>query len=194
MQDLALVCVIARIHAENYGVYGARKVWHTLKREGHTDVARCTVERLMRINGLRGIAREKAPRTTKPAGRDDIPEDLVNREFVATAPNMLWVADITYIKTHCGWVYASFVMDMFSRYIVGWQVSTCLHTRLALDALDMAIWARTRAGADLTALTHHSDRGVSIERSATPSDWLRPRLSHPSDPRATATTTPLPRP
>ena len=160
LRDLALVCVIARIHAANYGVYGARKVWHELKRQGHEHVARCTVERLMRLNGLRGVSKEKTPRTTKPGSKDELPEDLVNRQFVATAPNELWVADITYIKTHSGWVYASFIMDMYSRYIVGWQVSTSLHTRLALDALDMAIWARTRAGADLSALRHHSDRGV----------------------------------
>lgn len=113
----------------------------------------------MRVNGLRGVSKEKAPRTTRPA-KDDIPDDFVNRQFVASAPNELWVADITYIKTHSGWVYASFVMDMFSRFIVGWQVATSLHTRLALDALDMAIWARTRAGDDLSALIHHSDRGV----------------------------------
>ncbi|MGO0577936.1 IS3 family transposase [Ornithinimicrobium panacihumi] len=159
LRDLALITVIARIHAANYGVYGARKVWHALKREGHDEVARCTVERLMRVNGLRGVSKEKAPRTTRPA-RDDIPDDFVNRQFVASAPNELWVADITYIKTHSGWVYASFVMDMFSRFIVGWQVATSLHTRLALDALDMAIWARTRAGDDLSSLIHHSDRGV----------------------------------
>ncbi|OLT17731.1 integrase [Serinicoccus sp. CUA-874] len=160
LRDLALITVIARVHATNYGVYGARKVWHALKREGHTDVARCTVERLMRVNGLRGVSKEKTPRTTRPGDKDDIPEDFVNRQFVASCPNELWVADITYIKTHSGWVYASFVMDMYSRYIVGWQVATSLHTRLALDALDMALWARARAGADLSSLVHHSDRGA----------------------------------
>lgn len=103
--------MIARVHAANYGVYGARKVWHQLHRQGHTDVARCTVERLMRANGLAGVRKQKAPRTTHPA-KDDIPADLVNRAFTAAAPNELWVADITYIKTHSGWVYASFVMDM----------------------------------------------------------------------------------
>lgn len=151
--------MIARVHAANYGVYGARKVWHQLHRQGHTDVARCTVERLMRANGLAGVSKQKAPRTTH-AAKDDIPADLVNRAFTDAAPNELWVADITYIKTHSGWVYASFVMDMYSRFIVGWQVSTSLHARLALDALDMAIWARTRQGLDLSTLKHHSDRGV----------------------------------
>ena len=159
LTDAGLVPVIAKIHAENYGVYGARKVWHQLRREGHADVARCTVERLMRLNGLRGVSKVKAPRTTI-AATDLLPEDQVNRAFTAAAPNELWVADITYIKTHSGWAYAAFILDMFSRRVVGWQVSTSLHTRLALDALDMALWARRREGADLSTLIHHSDRGV----------------------------------
>lgn len=159
LTDAGLVPVIAKIHAENYGVYGARKVWHQLRREGHEDVARCTVERLMRLNGLRGVSKVKAPRTTIPA-TNLFPEDRVNRAFTAAAPNELWVADITYVKTHSGWAYAAFILDMFSRRVVGWQVSTSLHTRLALDALDMALWARRREGADLSTLIHHSDRGV----------------------------------
>lgn len=157
--DAALVRLIARVHAENYGVYGVRKVWYQLRREGHTGVARCTVERLMRVNGLRGVSKVKAPRTTVPAGAG-LPQDRVQRDFRASAPNRLWVADITYIKTHSGWVYASFIVDMYSRRVVGWQLSRSLHTRLASDALEMAIWARTRTGADLSALIHHSDRGV----------------------------------
>jgi putative transposase len=159
LADAGLVPLIAKVHAENYGVYGARKVWHQLRREGHGDVARCTVERLMRINGLRGVSKVKSPRTTVP-GRDVFPEDQVNRAFTASAPDQLWVADITYVKTHSGWVYAAFILDMFSRRVVGWQVSTSLHTRLALDALDMALWTRRRQAADLSALIHHSDRGV----------------------------------
>jgi putative transposase len=158
LYDAGLAPIIATIHRDNYGVYGARKVWHQLIRDGHT-VARCTVERLMRVNGLRGVSRAKTPRTTVPA-KDSFPEDRVNRSFTAVAPNQLWVADITYIKTHSGWVYAAFVLDMFSRRVVGWQVATSLHTRLALDALDMALWARRRDGADLSELIHHSDRGV----------------------------------
>lgn len=159
LADAGLVPVIAKVHAENYGVYGARKVWHQLRREGHDDVARCTVERLMRINGLRGVSKVKTPRTTVP-GKDVFPEDRVNRAFTAAAPDQLWVADITCVKTHSGWVYAAFILDMFSRRVVGWRVSTSLHTRLALDALDMALWARRRQGADLSALIHHSNRGV----------------------------------
>ena len=158
LDDAGLAPIIAKIHRDNYRVYGARKVWHQLIRDGHT-VARCTVERLMRVNGLRGVSRAKTPRTTVPA-KDSFPEDRVNRSFTAVAPNQLWVADITYIKTHSGWVYAAFVLDMFSRRVVGWQVATSLHTRLALDALDMALWARRRDGADLSELIHHSDRGV----------------------------------
>jgi putative transposase len=159
LSDLTAVALIASVHAENYGVYGARKVWHELHRQGHTGIARCTVERLMRANGLRGVPREKTVRTTI-AARDALPEDKVNRNFTATAPNQLWVADLTYVRTHSGWVYAAFILDVYARRVVGWQVSTSLHTRLALDALDMAIWSRRREGADLSTLIHHSDKGV----------------------------------
>ncbi|MGW3498347.1 IS3 family transposase [Streptomyces sp. NPDC001020] len=107
-----------------------------------------------------GVSRAKGPRTTRPAPEIARPKDLVNREFTATAPNQLWVADITYIRTFSGWVYAAFVIDVFSRTIVGWQVATSLYTELALDALDMAVWRRRREGADLAGLVHHSDRGV----------------------------------
>ena len=113
----------------------------------------------------------------------------MNRQFVATAPNQLWVADLTYIRTYSGWVYAAFVLDVYSRRIVGWQVSTSLRTDLALDALEMGLWARRRAGQDTTGLVHHSDRGVSsTERSATPNDSPRPRPSPRWAARATATT------
>ena len=159
LSDLTAVALIASVHAENYGVYGARKVWHELHRQGHTGIARCTVERLMRANGLRGVPREKTVRTTI-AARDALPEDKVNRNFTATAPNQLLVADLTYVRTHSGWVYAAFILDVYARRVVGWQVSTSLHTRLALDALDMAIWSRRREGADLSTLIHHSDKGV----------------------------------
>lgn len=147
------------IHADNYGVYGARKVHAALLRKEWT-VARCTVERLMRADGLRGVSRAKGPRTTRPAPETGRPSDLVNREFTADAPNQLWVADITYIRTFSGWVYAAFVIDVFSRTVVGWQVATSLYTDLALDALEMAVWRRRRDGADLAGLVHHSDRGV----------------------------------
>jgi putative transposase len=159
VRDRVLAVQIERVHEDNYGVYGARKVWAELNRQG-VVVARCTVERLMRECGLRGLLRDKAPRTTRPAAETGRPGDLVEREFTATRPNELWVADITYVRTAAGWVYAAFVLDVFSRLIVGWQVATSLYTDLALDALQMAIWRRHAAGADLTGLVHHSDRGV----------------------------------
>lgn len=147
------------IHAANYGVYGVRKIHAALRRAGR-QVARCTVERLMRAAGLRGVSRAKGPRTTRPAPETGRPADLVEREFTADAPNQLWVADITYIRTFEGWVYAAFVIDVYSRMVVGWQVATSLYTDLALDALEMAVWRRRREGADLAGLIHHSDRGV----------------------------------
>ncbi|WP_253259548.1 IS3 family transposase [Subtercola boreus] len=150
---------IRKIHKDNYGVYGVRKVHAQLRRDGKT-VARCTVERLMRREGLRGVRRSKGPRTTIPGPLVDRPGDLVERRFTAPAPDCLWVADITYIRTFSGWVYAAFVTDVFSRRVVGWQLSTSLHTDLALDALEMGIWTRQRAGRDLSQLIHHSDRGV----------------------------------
>lgn len=159
LRDQALMPEITRIHAANYGVYGVRKVHAALRREGH-QVAESTVRRLMRALSLRGISRAKGPRTTKPAAETDRPRDLVDRVFVASRPNELWVADITYVKTFSGWVYTAFVLDVYSRMIVGWQVSTRLYTDLALDALRMGIWRRERAGDDLAGLKHHSDRGV----------------------------------
>jgi len=147
------------LHAANYGVYGARKIHAALRRAGR-QVARRTVERLMREAGLRGVSRAKSPRTTKPAPETGRPADLVKRQFTADAPNCLWVADITYIRTFSGLVYAAFVIDVFSRMVVGWQVATSLYTDLALDALEMGLWRRRREGADLAGLIHHSDRGV----------------------------------
>lgn len=143
----------------NFGVYGARKVHAELHRQGHR-VARCTVERLMRAAGLRGITRAKGPRTTVPGTGPDTRPDLVERNFTASEPNRLWVCDITYCRTFAGWAYAAFVIDVYSRRVVGWQLSKSLRTDLALDALEMGIWTRTRDGADLTGLTHHSDKGV----------------------------------
>ncbi len=139
-------------------VYGARKVWLELNRQG-VAVARCTVERLMRELGVSGAAaRRKRPRTTvpgEPAGR---PADLLERCFDAPAPNRRWVADITYVMTMAGWAYTAFVMDLFSRRVLGWQVADNLRSDLALDALEMAIWARRDESTD--GLIHHSDRGV----------------------------------
>ncbi|MFV9426914.1 IS3 family transposase [Rhodococcus aetherivorans] len=159
VRDAELVEEIHRVHGENYAVYGARKVCAELKRQG-IRVARCTVERLMRAEGLRGIARSKNPRTTIAAADTDRPADLVNRGFTASAPDQLWVADITYVRTFAGWTYAAFVIDVFSRRIMGWQLSTNLRTDLALDALEMGIWTREHAGQGLSQLIHHSDRGA----------------------------------
>jgi transposase InsO family protein len=160
VRDAELSEEIKAVHAENLGVYGARKDHAELRRKGHR-VARCTVERLMRAQGLRGIPREKTRKTTHSHGAETPrPADLVERQFVAEAPNELWVADLTYVRTHSGWVYAAFVLDVFSRRIMGWQVSTSLRTDLALDALDMGLWSRQRAGQDVAGLIHHSDRGV----------------------------------
>ncbi|MFF5985868.1 IS3 family transposase [Prauserella flavalba] len=158
LRDAELVKEIQRVFVENYGVYGARKIHAQLNREG-IRVARCTVERLMRRLGLQGLRRGRRAKTTIAAVSPS-PADLVERRFTADQPNQLWVADITYIRTFSGWVYAAFVIDVFSRMVVGWQVSTSLHTTLALDALEMGIWARKRAGQDVTGLVHHSDRGV----------------------------------
>jgi putative transposase len=143
----------------NYGVYGARKVWHQLRRDG-VEVARCTVERLMRQAGLAGVVRGRTRRTTVPAPAAHRPDDLLARDFTAPEPNRRWVADITYVPTWTGFVYVAFVTDLYSRRIVGWRAATSLRTDLALDALEQAIWARRREGADLAGLVHHSDRGV----------------------------------
>jgi putative transposase len=161
LTDKAILEHIHRVHKDNFSVYGAKKVHAELVRQGHR-VARCTVERLMRAEGLHGVRRSAParPRTTVPGTGPDLRADLVDRRFTAAAPNCLWVADITYIRTFSGWVYASFVIDVFSRRIVGWQVFRNLRTNLALDALEMGIWTRQRAGDDLTGLIHHSDRGV----------------------------------
>jgi putative transposase len=157
--DAASTNLIEQVHGANYGVYGARKVHAELRRQGH-QVARCTVERLMRTAGLRGITRAKGPRTTVPGTGPETRPDLVERDFTATAPNQLWVAGITYCRTFSGWAYAAFVIDVFSRKVVGWQLSKSLRTDLALDALETGIWNRTRAGQDMSGLTHHSDKGV----------------------------------
>ncbi|GIG41216.1 putative transposase for insertion sequence element IS986/IS6110 [Cellulomonas phragmiteti] len=159
LSDVATTAVIRTVHEKNFGVYGARKIHAELGRQGH-PVARCTVQRLMRAAGLRGITRAKGPRTTIPGTGPDTRPDLVDREFTATGPDQLWVADITYCRTFSGWAYAAFVIDVFSRRVVGWQLSKSLRTDLALDALEMGIWTRQRTGHDLAGLTHHSDKGV----------------------------------
>ena len=154
LRDEELKVEIARVHSENFGVYGVRKLWHQLNREG-IRVARCTVQRLMRELGLQGVRRGRFKRTTVPDEQAMRPADLVNRDFSATRPDQLWVADITYVATWSGFVYTAFVIDAYSRAIVGWRASRSLRADLALDALEMGIWARR----ELDGLIHHSDRG-----------------------------------
>jgi transposase InsO family protein len=153
-RDAKLRLEIRRVHKKNFGVYGARKVWRQLRRE-KIEVARCTVERLMREMGLRGAVRGRTFKTTIPDEFAALPLDRVDRDFRATRPNQLWVADLTYVATWRGFVYVAFVIDVFSRQIVGWRASTSLCTDLALDALEQAIYDR-----EITdELVHHSDRG-----------------------------------
>ena len=157
LSDEHLKCEIARVHRDNFSVYGIEKVWRQLNREGH-KVGRDRVARLMDDLDLSGVVRGKKKRTTIPDEVSPRPADLVERNFTAAAPNRLWVADLTYVSTWTGFVYVAFVLDVFSRFIVGWRVSNSLHADLALDALEMAIWRRQRH--DLTGLIHLSDRGV----------------------------------
>ncbi|MFU7529686.1 IS3 family transposase [Qipengyuania sp. ASV99] len=162
-RDLALKPEIARVFAENFAVYGVRKVWRQMNREGFS-IARCTVERLMREMGLHGVIRGKPLRTTISDKAAPCPLDRVNRQFHAPAPNRLWVSDFTYVSTWSGFVYVAFVIDVYARYIVGWRVSRTAHASFVLDALEQALHDRRpihRGG-----LVHHSDRGsqyVSIK-------------------------------
>ena len=142
------------MHEGNFEVYGVRKVWRQLHRDD-VEVGRDHVGRLMAELGLCGVTRTKKVRTTTPAPESERPGDLVHRAFTADAPDRLWVADLTYVWTPRGFCYAAFIIDAFSRRIVGWRVSSSLRTDLALDALEMAIWSR----GDLDGLIHHSDRG-----------------------------------
>jgi putative transposase len=154
--DEALIPRIEHVWQSNLQVYGADKVWRQLNREGVT-VARCTVERLMRRVGLRGVMRGKVVRTTVSDSKAPCPLDRVNRQFKAERPNQLWVSDFTYVSTWQGWLYVAFVIDVFARRIVGWRVSRSMHTDFVLDALEQALHARRPDRED--ALIHHSDRG-----------------------------------
>lgn len=156
-RDEALCKQIGRVWDENRQCYGVFKVWKQLLREGFV-VARCTVERLMRRLGLRGVVRGKAVKTTISHKATPCPQDQVNRQFQADRPNALWVSDFTYVSTWTGFVYVAFVIDVFARRIVGWKVSSSPRTDFVLDALEQALHARRRTGDD--ALIHHSDRGV----------------------------------
>ena len=155
-RDAELRVEIARVHAENFGVYGARKVWRQLRREGF-ESARCTVERLMRATGLQGAVRGTRIRTTLPDPAQPCPRDKVNRQFQAPAPNRLWVSDFTYVATWRGFVYVAFVIDTYARRIVGWRVSGTATAGFVLDALEQAI--HDRRPAKDAGLIAHSDRG-----------------------------------
>jgi len=162
-RDHALRPVIKRVFAENYGVYGVRNVWRQMRCEGY-NVARCTVARLMRDMGLRGVIRGESQRTTVSNRADVCPVGLVNRQFKAPAPNVLWVSDFTYVSTWSGFVYVAFVINVFARRIVGWRVSRTAHTDFVLDVLEQALHQRRPQGS--RSLNHHSDRGsqyVSIK-------------------------------
>jgi putative transposase len=158
VRDAQLKVEIKRVFDDNFQVYGAEKLWRQLGREG-IRVGRDRVARLMRQLGIRGVVRGAKRPTTTPAEPDQRPADLVNRDFTAPAPNRLWVADLTYVATWAGFCYTAFIIDAYSRAIVGWRVATTLRATLALDALEMAIWARQNADAGLDDLVHHSDRG-----------------------------------
>ncbi|MFI9363141.1 IS3 family transposase [Kitasatospora sp. NPDC053057] len=164
VRDEELKALIKEVYNANYRVYGARKVWRELSRQGQA-VARCTVERLMRELGITGAVRGKKVITTIADPAAERAPDLVDRQFVATAPNRCWVADFTHIATWAGVVYVAFVVDTFSRRIVGWSAATSKETRLVLDALDMALWQRDRDGFphQRGELIHHSDAGSQLE-------------------------------
>ena len=160
LRDAVLAVEVQRVYDENMVVYGAAKIWDQLNKE-QIGVARCTVERLMRNLNISGAKRGRTWTITTDSDHDfERPKDHVNREFTAAAPNRLWVADITYVKTHSGWVYVAFVIDVYSRMVVGWQASRSLRSDLAIDALEMAVWNRQRVGMDVSGVVHHSDRGV----------------------------------
>jgi transposase InsO family protein len=156
-RDDALRAQIERVHAASFGLYGSRKIWHQMRREG-IKVAKCTVERLMRTMGLAGIRRGKKTITTVSNPKAPCPLDKVNRAFKVSRPNALWVVDFTYVHTWAGFVYVAFVIDAFARRIVGWKVSTSATAGFVLDALEQAIHARRPSAED--GLIHHSDRGV----------------------------------
>jgi putative transposase len=156
-RDATLKSEIRRVYEENFRVYGVRKVWRQLLREG-IMVARCTVARLMRTMGLRGVVRGKKVRTTISNAAAPCPLDRVNRQFKAPRPNALWVSDFTYVATWAGFVYVAFVIDVFARRIVGWRVSRTAHAGFVLDALEQALHARRPVRGN--GLVHHSDRGV----------------------------------
>jgi putative transposase len=162
VRDAELIGLIETVHADpdkGRGLYGYRKMWHQLTREGH-PVARCTVARLMRAAGLRGVVRGRQFRTTRPDPAAMRPPDLVRRDFSAARPNQLWLVDFTYVPTWSGMRFTAFVSDAYSRRIVGWRTASAMPTQLPLDALEMALWTRDRAGHAVNGVIHHSDAGA----------------------------------
>ena len=186
IRDEFLQVEIQRVWGENFCVYGVRKVWRQLNRED-IDVARCTTERLMNKLDIQGVVRGRRIKTTLPADLADRPLDLVKRDFRATRPNALWVADLTYVATWRGFVYVAFIIDAFARRIVGWRVSTSLRTDIALDALEQALHERQIGHTD--ALVHHSDRVCSTWQSAMHSVLTRQELALRLEALVTRTTT-----
>ena len=183
--DAALKPEVRRVFDDNFQVYGVRKVWRQLRRENH-EVARCTVERLMRDMGLQGAIRGKPVRTTVSDKAAPCPLDHVNRQFRAPGPNVLWVSDFTYVATWAGFVYVAFVIDAYARRIVGWRVSRTAHASFVLDALEQALHDRTpvhRGG-----LVHHSDRGSQYVSIKYTDAWPRRASNPPSAVSAIATT------
>lgn len=159
LKDQLLIPELVKIHEENYGVYGVRKMWHAMRRAGWS-IGRDQTYRLMKIAGVAGAHRGREPVTTRAATVVDDRPDLVNRDFTATSPNRLWVADFTYIRTYSGFCYTAFITDVFSRKIVGWGVSSTMHTLgMPLMALNQALFQAKKDGSDLTQIVHHSDRG-----------------------------------
>ncbi|MEU3657999.1 IS3 family transposase [Streptomyces sp. NPDC032161] len=156
LRDEQLMRLIEEAHATSGGTHGARRITGALRRKGH-EVARCTVERLMAELGLEGVIRGRRRRTTVPEPSAPRPPDLVDRDFTVSRPNQLWAADMTYVRAWSGWAYVAFVLDAYSRMIVGWQVANRMRTGLPLDGLEMALWRR-RVKKD-SGLVHHSDRG-----------------------------------
>ena len=160
LRDIEVIALIEKARQKRFvKLFGARKLWLHLRGLGH-DVARCTVERLMTQMGISGVTRGKTPRTTIADEKASRPADRVDRNFTAPAPNRLWVADFTYVATRAGTVYVAFVIDVFSRRILGWRAATSMTTPLVLDALEMALWTRRKEGiTDLSGLVHHNDAG-----------------------------------
>ena len=185
-RDILLKPEVARVFAENFGVYGVRKVWRQMKREGF-DIARCTIERLMRDMGLQGVIRGKPARTTISDKAAPCPLDHVNRQFHAPAPNRLWVSDFTYVATWAGFVYVAFVIDVYARYIVGWRVSRNAHTSFVL-----MLWSkRCMIGGPRIAMASSITATVAANmyQSNIPNAWLKQASNHRSEAWVTVMTT-----